>query len=240
MFGIPLWAHRGYSGRYPENTMVAFAAAVEAGAAGIECDVRMTKDGHFVILHDAYVDRTTNGQGPISEMTLAEVQQLDAGSWFGEAFVGMPVTTLSSLVAYVKRCPQLVVNLEWKVSLADPARLQRAMDVLERAGIWKQVIHSSFDTQTLQAIRRAHRDANVALLTEEEQASPDGLEVAAQLGAMAIHPHYRRVTQRYVQRAHQLGLRVHPYTVDNPKAIAWLEDCGVDAVITNWPRFDLP
>lgn len=86
-------AHRGASGYAPENTLAAFDKAIELGADMIETDVRQTKDGHLVLFHDPSVKRTTNGQGLVSELTLAELKALDAGSWFGREFAGQRIPT---------------------------------------------------------------------------------------------------------------------------------------------------
>ena len=110
--GAVVVAHRGYSAVAPENTLAAFRAAIEAGAPAAECDVYCTSDGHVVLLHDNTVDRTTDGTGPITGMTLEQVKQLDAGSWKGEQYKGEPVPTLAETLELVKgRC-----SLWWRSS----------------------------------------------------------------------------------------------------------------------------
>lgn len=241
MHATPRWAHRGYAGRYPENTLVAFVAGAEAGADGIECDVRLTKDGQFVILHDECVDRTTNGHGRVADLSLADIRDLDAGAWFHDAFAGARIPTLDALVDYVAQYPRpLVLNLEWKALKPDDATMQRALAVIYRVGIFEQVLHSSFQEDILCAIRRVDSNARLALLTEPGRDAQDAIQAAKAIGAVAIHPDYRQVTPRFVRRAHQSGLRVHPYTVDDAKMMAWMEECGVDAIITNWPRAHWP
>ncbi|GMA59795.1 glycerophosphodiester phosphodiesterase [Alicyclobacillus fastidiosus] len=236
MHATPRWAHRGYAGRYPENTLVAFVAGAEVGAEGIECDVRLTKDGQFVILHDECVDRTTNGHGRVADLSLEEIQDLDAGAWFHDAFVGTRIPTLETLVDYIAQYPRrIALNLEWKVPVPDDALMRRAFDVICRAGIFEQVLHSSFHEEILRAIRRVIPNTRVALLTEPGREAHEVIQAAKAIGAVAIHPDFRQVTPRFVRRAHQSGLRVHPYTVDDAKMMAWMEECGVDAIITNWP-----
>jgi glycerophosphoryl diester phosphodiesterase len=103
--------HRGAAGRAPENTRAAFRLGWELGADMVELDVRLTADGHPVVLHDATLDRTTNGTGPVAERTLAEIQALDAGARFGPAFAGERVPTLTeALVVDLSPSPSLVVN----------------------------------------------------------------------------------------------------------------------------------
>ena len=87
-------AHRGWSEKYPENTMLAFREAIKLGVDQVETDIRLTKDQELVLIHDGKVDRTTNGTGKVCDMTLAELKSLDAGSWKGEEFTGSRIPTL--------------------------------------------------------------------------------------------------------------------------------------------------
>src|SRR5258706_16292065 len=96
-------AHRGASGNAPENTLAAFRKAVALGATFIETDLHLSRDAHFVAIHDATVNRTTNGQGAVHDMTLAELRRLDAGSWFGSGFGGEWMPTLEKLLAFSKK-----------------------------------------------------------------------------------------------------------------------------------------
>ena len=108
-------AHRGWSTKYPENTMEAFRAALELGVDQVETDVRMTADGELVCIHDATVDRTTNGTGKVEEMTFAELQALDAGSWKGEAFVGCKIPRFVDFMELFKDHPTMTLDVELKV-----------------------------------------------------------------------------------------------------------------------------
>src|SRR3989475_11639631 len=96
-------AHRGASGNAPENTLAAFKKAVALGAAFIETDLQLSRDAHFVAIHDATVNRTTNGQGAVHDMKLAELRRLDAGSWFGSEFTGERVPTLEEILEFSKK-----------------------------------------------------------------------------------------------------------------------------------------
>lgn len=121
--GLPVIAvgHRGTTKFAPENTLAAFDKAIEMGARAVEMDVRMTADGHFVIMHDARVDRTTDGTGFVSKMTLAEIVNLDAGAWFGKEFAGEPVPTLREALRYVKG--RAAVDIDFKAGPDDSAAL---------------------------------------------------------------------------------------------------------------------
>ncbi len=122
--------HRGTVTHAPENTLAAFDCAIAMGARVIEMDVRMTADGHFIVMHDARVDRTTNGAGLVSEMTLAEIKALDAGSWFDPAFAGERVPTLAEALAHVKG--RAGVDVDFKAGPEDSA--ERLAAILDAAG----------------------------------------------------------------------------------------------------------
>ena len=107
-------AHRGWRDEYPENTMPAFEAAVALGVDQLETDVRVTLDGELVLIHDATVDRTTNGKGKVCEKTLAELRALDAGSHKGEKFKGVQIPTFIEFMDYVKTLPNMTLDIELK------------------------------------------------------------------------------------------------------------------------------
>ena len=124
-------AHRGFRSKYPENTMEAFKAAVELGVDQVETDIRVTKDGELVIIHDATVDRTTNGTGKVNEYTLEEIQKLDAGSFLDPKFKDCKIPTLIEFMEYVKQFPTLTLDLELK-EYPEAGNEKVAYDVCDR------------------------------------------------------------------------------------------------------------
>ncbi len=130
--GSPVIAvgHRGTTKFAPENTLAAFDKAIAMGARAVEMDVRMTADGHFVIMHDGAVDRTTNGSGLVSRMTLAEIKALDAGSWFGREFTGERVPSLREALRHLKG--RAAVDIDFKSGPGDSA--QRIAAMLDEEG----------------------------------------------------------------------------------------------------------
>ena len=144
-------AHRGCSTKYPENTMPAFKAALDAGVDQIEFDLHVTLDNEIVIMHDSDVSRTTNGKGKLSEMTLAQIKELDAGSYKGEEFVGTRVPTFIEFMDLVKDHPTLTLDVEIKeypqsASEDDPAYLfcDRVLKILDDYGYTDRVVINSF------------------------------------------------------------------------------------------------
>lgn len=124
-------AHRGWRTKYPENTMPAFRAAMELGVDQVETDIRITKDGELVLIHDAKVDRTTNGEGLVIDYTYEELQKLDAGSWKGEEFTGYRIPTLREFMDLAKEYPMMTVDLELK-EYPTPGHEEIAYSVCDR------------------------------------------------------------------------------------------------------------
>ena len=136
-------AHRGWRSRYPENTMEAFRAAVKLGVDQIETDIRITKDGELVLIHDDKVDRTTNGSGKVCEMTLAELRALDAGN-------GEKIPTLMELMELVKDHPAMTLDLELKEYPTEGREeiafevCDRVLDIVDSYGFTDRVVINSF------------------------------------------------------------------------------------------------
>ncbi len=124
-------AHRGWSERYPENTMLAYRKAAELGVDQIETDVRVTRDGELVVIHDATVDRTTNGHGRVEDLTLAELLALDAGSWKGEEFAGERIPTFAEFLEFAVSLPEMTFDIELKEYPTD-GREELAYSVCDR------------------------------------------------------------------------------------------------------------
>lgn len=154
---ILLGCHRGDRTHYPENTMEAFKAAVELGLDAIETDVRRTKDGHLVLIHDRDVLRTTDGEGFVDEMTLEEVKALDAGFWKGEAFRGARIPTVEEFLQYISKTG-LVVNWELKEWPKDHGEewsfqtVDLLVELLERYDMVDRSIMNSFSEQVLEYV----------------------------------------------------------------------------------------
>lgn len=155
---IPVAAHRGHSARYPENTLAAFRAAMDAGADVLECDLHMTADGEIVVIHDHTADRTTDGTGLIRDMTLAQVKALDAGSWKDAAFAGERVPTLTEFLELVagQEAPALIIELKDYPNEQGEERAflsaDRTIALLERYGVAARCIINSFSAKLLEHI----------------------------------------------------------------------------------------
>ena len=144
-------AHRGWSTLYPENTVLAFKKAIEIGVDQIETDVRITRDGELVCIHDATVDRTTNGTGKVCEKTLAELETLDAGSWKGAEFAGEKIPTFIEFMELVKDHPTMTLDIELKEYPTDGHEktayevCDRVLKIIDDYGFTDRVVINTFN-----------------------------------------------------------------------------------------------
>lgn len=228
-----VFGHRGASADAPMNTLVAFELAAERGAQGIELDVHRTKDGALVVLHDFEVDATTDGSGVISEMTLAEIKTLDAGSWFAPSFAGVHVPTLDQVFEAVGR--RLYINVEIKSRSADTDGTEQAVaDCIVRHQLSARVIVSSFNPLTLQRFRAVAPDVPLAYLDAPD--IPDELRALMRdFPHEAQHPHANMVDTAYVQQAQAAGRYINVWTVNDPSQARSLVAMGVNGIITDMP-----
>ena len=226
-------AHRGASADAPENTLAAFRLARRLGAGMVELDVRQTKDRRLVVLHDPALTRTTGARAAVASRTLAELADLDAGSWFAPRFARERVPTLAAVLAALG--PRMAVNIEIKSGRRPyPGLEARLVAWLRRLGWARRALISSFHLAPLTRVRRLHPTVAIGILVHPW--SPDAaLRRARRLGAVSVHPPARVVTAPLVDRLHAEGLLVLPYTVDRRDDQARLLRLGVDGFFTNRP-----
>ena len=230
-----VFGHRGWSAQYPENTMASFIAALEIGVDGLEFDVHLSKDGNIVIIHDADLSRTTNGQGYVEDYTLEELRQLDAGSWFDENFAGQVIPTLDEVLELASlQARPVKLNIELKLGRAPYAGLgDKVWEKVLSYGLKNETIISSFNHFALRDLKRAHKDANIAILYQEGMVDP--WRYAMFLEAEGLHPHYLTFDESVVKDRHARGRAIRPYTVNDVRKMNELMAWGVDAIITDHP-----
>ena len=219
-------AHRGASAYRPENTLPAYELAVSQRADMIEIDLHRTRDGACVITHDETLGHL-GGAGAIEDAGVAEVRALDAGE-------GERVPLLDEVLdAFGERVP---FNLELKRGVRGLyAGLEaQALAAVERRGLLGATLFSSFFDPALAELRRLAPEARVALLIQP-RTRDDALARALELGAEALNPWFALATPELVAAAHDAGLAVYPYTVDDPDDMCRLLDAGVDGLFTNRP-----
>jgi glycerophosphoryl diester phosphodiesterase len=230
-------AHRGYRAKYPENTLVAFQAAIDAGADMIELDVLLTKDRKMVVIHDESLGRTTNGRGMVSDCTLSQLKALDAGSWFDPCFKEERLPTLEEVLDEVGgRVP---LNIEIKRSAYEPhhppdAIEKQIVDLAMRKNAVETVLISSFEWRALERLADMKEASAIALLSGDPgEGNP--LEACRKLKAFSWHPTSIALTKEHVRKMHDAGILVFPYNVDTPEDIGRLLEMEVDGLIVDDP-----
>ncbi len=215
--------HRGAAGYEPENTLRSFRKAIELGVDMVELDVRRTKDGKFVVIHDDTVDRTTQGSGAVAEMTLAEIMELDAGR-------GEKIPTLDEVLNLVGG--KAGMDIEVKDPGTGQAIGQFLTDRLACDAKSDDFIISSFLPREL-VVEYYPRNVRRLLLVKE--CSADSIRAAVTLGVWGIGPKAELVDKDFVKAAHDAGLKVLPWTADEPILIHQLKALGVDGIFSNFP-----
>lgn len=217
--------HRGASAGAPENTLAAIGLAAEERAHGVELDVRLSADGNVVLLHDATVDRTTDGSGAVSRLTTEQLRSLDAG-------MGQPIPTLDDV--FQTFGPALLYNLELKGSSLRDRGLEAAVaDRVAAYNLENQVVVSSFNPF---ALRRARRFLSRSTMVGRLWYRGSRWLAHALVQSKADHPHHTLVDEAYAAWAREHGYRVHVWTVDDPAEARRLASLGIHAIITNHPQ----
>lgn len=234
---MQIFAHRGFSSQYPENTMIAFRKALEAGADGIELDARLTSDGKIVIMHDPSVDRTTNGKGMVRNLTLAEIRGLDAGIKKGMVFENERVPVLEEV--FDSLGGKLLLNIELcNYEEGDERSLaNQVVELIEQYRLVDSVVISSFRFNNLVYVKDKNPSISCALLAKQGLLGAWARNVLNHsVSVDALHPYYTDVNPGLIRREHQCGRKVRAWTVNAPKLIRDLYDMGVDAIFTDNPQ----
>lgn len=226
------YAHRGASSIAPENTMPAFMEALLQGADGIECDVRLSRDGVPVVIHDEFVDRTTDGFGWVHEYTFAELQQLDAGSWFSPKYAGVKIPSLEELLAWLST-NHLLLNIEVKNVIANDRLEERILTLLHGYRMKERTVISSYEVDTLQRFRQLDAKIETAYIYLFHH---EPWRIATAIKANALHAFYPFLTRETVTAARRHGLGLVPYTVDDWNDIRQVLQYEISGIITNYPN----
>ena len=227
-------AHRGFSGRAPENTLLAIREAIAIGAEMVEIDVTMTADGHVILLHDETLDRTTSGTGPPTDHTLEEIRELDAGAWFSTVFAGEKIPTLSEALQTVKG--RILINIEIKPEAVDHGVVPKIASLIAEHEMHNQVIVSSFSPEALLRMKIADPEVITATLFNKDlHTGRDPLEIVLEVGSRGFNISARRLTAAMIERCHKHGIPIAVYTVNEPDEMRRLIELGVDAVFTDHP-----
>jgi glycerophosphoryl diester phosphodiesterase len=212
--------HRGAAGYEPENTLLSFQKAVEIGVDWVEMDIRRSADGHLVVIHDDTVDRTTNGHGKVSEMTLAELKQLDAGK-------GQKIPTLQETFDFLKGNVKIIAEIKEKGTETE------LLDVIDRNNMVNACMVSSFFTYSIRRIKEFSPQSPTAAIFSHLPI--DYKELALDIMADAIFMRKDIVTKAFIDEAHKNGFTVCVWNEDTPEEIRKYAAMGPDYMSSNYP-----
>lgn len=222
-------AHRGASSYAPENTFAAFDLAIQMGVRHIELDVESTSDGHIVVIHDDTVDRTTNGSGPVTNHTLATLQALDAGSWFGAGFAGERIPAFDEVLRRYKGR----VHIHTEIKGHSTYLSQRTADLVRQQGMVEQVTITSFQRARLEEIRTYAPELPTGWLLAE--VSDAVIAWARDIGLRQICPRANTVTSELVSRLRAERFVVRAWGVATEALMRQVVQAGADGMTVNFP-----
>lgn len=230
-----IFAHRGACAHAPENTLPSFELAVEHKSDAIELDAKLSRDGVVMVIHDQTVDRTTGNIGKVNELTLAELKQLDAGKSFDERFTRVQIPTLDEVFETVGQ--KVMVNVELTNYKSTGDRLvEKVIEVVKRHQMEDRVLFSSFFSGNLAKCKAQLPKTPVAqLCLPGLLGSITRSRLLRRVSPQVVHPYLSDVSKWYVNKEHQVGRRVHVWTVNDEQDLKRMYAFGVDGVFTDDP-----
>lgn len=235
---MKVYAHRGCSGRYPENTMLAFQKAYETGCYGIELDVQMTKDGELVIIHDESVDRTTDGTGWVRDFTLADLRKLNAAKLHSKEGDFQAIPTFDEYCAWAQDKP-LVTNIELKTSVFYYTGIEdKTLDMVKKYHLEERVVFSSFNHLSVIRIKQLAPEIPCGALVEHCGLGNAGAYCKL-YGFEYFHPGYKALDDAAVAECKEHGIGLNVWTVNDMGDLEQLYEWGAESAITNYPEVAL-
>lgn len=225
------FAHRGYSSKYPENTLLAFDKALSAGAEAVEFDVHKTKDNKLVVIHDENIKRTFNGNGLIKDLTLAELKSYSSNnSEFKESKL-CKIPTLDQVFELLLSY-NIIINLEIKTDIIQYENIEKEiLDTIDHYNLENKVIISSFNHKSLEKCRDLNSTIRLGMLFDNKISGI--VEAAKALNAYSLHPNFKLVHEDLIKEAHENNLKVFAYTVNSPTIAKALESLNCDGIFTD-------
>ncbi|WP_419465953.1 glycerophosphodiester phosphodiesterase [Bacillus spongiae] len=227
-----IFAHRGASGEYPENSMLAFQAAEEAGADGIELDVQLSKDGEVVIIHDETLNRTTNGSGWVKDHTFQQLSRLNANAKYRR--MKAPLPSLQELLEWLTS-NSLICNIELKNGvILYPQLEEKVIELVQRYSLQDRIIISSFNHYSIVKCYSLAPSIEIAPLYNMRLYMP--WVYAKSIRAKGIHPKLRAAPPEIIKAAMEEGIEVRPYTVNKERDMRKLIKLNCSAFFTDYPK----
>lgn len=230
---MQIFAHRGFSGRYPENTMLAFQKAYEAGCDGIELDVQLTRDDEIVIMHDERIDRTTNGKGYLRDYTYQELCRFDCTGGAPGKYGFQKIPSLKEYFDWVQD-KNLITNIELKNSVYYYKRLEeKVIQMIHEYHLEGRILFSSFNHVSVLKCKRLVPQIPAGFLLEVRM---DNIAWYAKENQVeSCHPDKKFLTKKQVEECHREGVKVNVWTVNKKKTMKKMKKWGVDGIFTNYP-----
>ncbi|MGM9949049.1 MAG: glycerophosphodiester phosphodiesterase [Lysinibacillus sp.] len=230
---MKLFAHRGLSGKYPENTLLAFRRAAELDVFGVEFDVHLTADGQLVVIHDETINRTSNGSGFVKDMTLEELRQYDYGGWFDGQFAGERIPTLLEVLA-VFRETRHILNIEIKSDIFEYEGIEQLIsEEIDAFGMKERFIISSFNHESIQRFHQLQPTIQTGVLFSSLVVQLESY--VASLPGDALHIPYYHTFRQIMKEALHHGATVRTFTVNDVAIARQLQAAGIDAIFTDVP-----
>ncbi|MEQ1516206.1 MAG: glycerophosphodiester phosphodiesterase [Usitatibacteraceae bacterium] len=228
-----LFAHRGGGSLAPENTLAAMRTGYEHSYLAVEFDVKLSRDNVALLMHDATLTRTTNGNGCVADTRMSELDHLDAGAWHSKLFRGEPIPHFTVVAKYL-RAQGMMANVEIKPcpgrEIETGTLVGQLCDELWRDRVVKPLV-SSFSIEALRAAHKAATELPIGVLVKVPAAAD--LQLLRELDAVSIHCDYKHVSAQLVDLFHENGYRVMTYTVNDPDKVSALRAIGVDGIFTD-------
>lgn len=228
-------AHRGFSGIYPENTMLAFRKAIEIGADGIELDVHLSKDGQVMIIHDEALKRTTGLDGVVSDYTRAELENISAGKTKNDEFGFTPIPSLEEYLAFMAEHRDKITNIELKTApVYYPEIEEKTLELVRKFDLEKNIIYSSFNWLSIERMQRLGTISETGLLFSGMKLYNQA-HIIKSLGINYFHPYFNDLTDEIVKSYldNKVGLNV--WTVNEIEDMKVCLSWDIDGLITNFP-----
>lgn len=227
-------AHRGWKSEYPENTLLAFRQALELGVNMLEFDLRFSKDKVVMVIHDATVDRTTNGSGKVSDYTAEELKRLDAGGWFGQVYEGLKIPVLDELCGLLANYPDVLLNVEIKPSADAKEVVDAAFSMLDKYGYIQRCVFTSFDAEVLGYMYDKYRLKTQGFPAEQMSNYVHGSEgTISKMWAVGIS--MKLLTPQLVKEFRELGVLPWCYCPDSAQQVHYALGCGSMLMTVNNP-----
>lgn len=229
-----VYAHRGYSGRFPENTMLAFKEAAKTGCYGIELDVQLTKDGQLVVIHDERIDRTTDGTGYVRDYTLEEIRRFNAAASWNGKFGFQPIPTFEEYCQWAAG-EKLVTNIELKTGVYYYEGIEeKTLEMVRKYGLTDRVLFSSFLHSSITILRKLAPEIKRGALVENDGLGNPGY-YCEKMDFQCFHPGWMCLPKEDVDSCKAHGIELNVWTVNDMDVLERLVEWEVDGLISNFP-----